>query len=168
MQTQVSIQHRYTQMNADRTNLNGLTERIIGCAFTVANAMKCGFSEKVYENSLAHELARNGLLVQQQFGITVYYDGVVVGTYNGDLLVEGAVLVELKAVKDIGSRSQRPTPELSGSDRPSALPAAQFRQAASGDQTPGLRTLLRLRGPAPHQSAAPTFEPSSGTTTVRG
>jgi GxxExxY protein len=79
--------------------LKGLTERIIGCAFTVANTMKCGFAEKVYENSLVHELTKNGLLVQQQFGITVYYDGVVVGTYTGDLLVEGAVLVELKAVK---------------------------------------------------------------------
>jgi hypothetical protein len=53
-------------MSTDRTNLNSLTEQIIGCAFTVANAMKCGFSEKVYENSLAHELVKNGLLVQQQ------------------------------------------------------------------------------------------------------
>jgi GxxExxY protein len=88
-------------MSTDRTNLNYLTGQIIGCAFTVANAMKCGFSEKVYENSLAHELTKNGLLVQQQFGITVYYDGVVVGTYTGDLLVEGAVLVELKAVKTL-------------------------------------------------------------------
>jgi GxxExxY protein len=86
-------------MNTDRTSLNGLTEQIIGCAFTVANTLKCGFSEKVYENSLAHELTKNGLLVQQQFGITVHYDGVVVGTYTGDLLVEDAVLVELKAVK---------------------------------------------------------------------
>jgi GxxExxY protein len=86
-------------MSTDRTGLNGLTERIIGCAFTVANAMKCGFSEKVYENSLAHELTKNGLSVQQQFGMTVYYDNVVVGTYSCDLLVEGAVLVELKAVK---------------------------------------------------------------------
>ena len=86
-------------MSTDRTSLNGLTEQIIGCAFTVANVMKCGFSEKVYENSLAHELSKNGLLVQQQFGITVYYDDMVVGTYTGDLLVEGAVLVELKAVK---------------------------------------------------------------------
>jgi GxxExxY protein len=88
-------------MSTDRTNLNGITEQVIGCAFTVANAMKCGFSEKVYENSLAHALVKNGLLVQQQFGITVYHDGVVVGTYTGDLLVEGVVLVELKAVKTL-------------------------------------------------------------------
>jgi GxxExxY protein len=88
-------------MNTDRTILNSLTGQIIGFAFTVADTMKCGFSEKVYENSLAHELTKNGLLVRQQFGITVYYDGVVVGTYSADILVEDVVLVELKAVKTL-------------------------------------------------------------------
>jgi GxxExxY protein len=86
-------------MYTNRTNLNDITGQIIGSAFTVANAMKCGFSEKVYENSLVHELTKHGLAVQQQFGITVYYDGVVVGTYTADLLVDDVVLVELKAVK---------------------------------------------------------------------
>jgi GxxExxY protein len=86
-------------MNTDRTSLNGLTEQIIDCAFTVANALGCGFAEKVYENSLAHELSKNGLLVPQQIAITVHYDGVVVGAYAGDLLVENVVLLELKAVK---------------------------------------------------------------------
>jgi len=53
-------------MSTDRTSLNGLTEQIIGCAFTVANALKCGYAEKVYENALAHELTKNGMLVKQQ------------------------------------------------------------------------------------------------------
>src|SRR5271165_2261318 len=86
-------------MHADRTSLNRVTEQIIGCAFTVANALKCGFLEKVYENALAHELSKNGLLVNQQVGVTIHYDGVIVGAYTADLLVENAVLVELKAVK---------------------------------------------------------------------
>jgi GxxExxY protein len=86
-------------MHTDRTSLNGLTEQIIGCAYTVANTLKCGFAEKVYENALAHELTKNGLLVNQQFGVTVHYDGVIVGAYTADLLVENVVLVELKAVK---------------------------------------------------------------------
>ncbi len=86
-------------MHTDRTRLNGLTGRIIGCAFTVANTLKCGFLEKVYENALAHELTKNGPLVVQQYGVTVHYDGVIVGTYTADLLVENVVLVELKAVK---------------------------------------------------------------------
>jgi GxxExxY protein len=86
-------------MHTDRTIINGVTERIIGCAFTVANTLKCGFLEKVYENALAHELAKNGLVVAQQIGITVDYDGVIVGAYTADLLVEDTVLVELKTVK---------------------------------------------------------------------
>jgi len=48
---------------------------------------------------MMHELTKNGLRVEQQVGITVCYDGVVVGSYAGDLLVENSVLVELKAVK---------------------------------------------------------------------
>ena len=78
-----------------------LTERVISCAFTVSNSLGCGFSEKVYEHALAHELRKAGLQVQQQHGITVYYDGVTVGEYTADLLVEGVLLIELKAVKNL-------------------------------------------------------------------
>jgi GxxExxY protein len=55
--------------------------------------------EKVYENALAHELRKAGLTVSQQHRLPVLYDGLVVGDYVSDLLVEGRVLVELKAVK---------------------------------------------------------------------
>ncbi len=48
-------------MDADKNALNRISERIIGCAFTVLNAMGPGFLEKVYENCLVHELRRNGL-----------------------------------------------------------------------------------------------------------
>ena len=78
-----------------------VTEKIIGGAYTVANTLGSGFLEKVYENSLAHELRKAGLAVQQQAGIAVNYDGVIVGDYVADLLVENKVLVELKATKGI-------------------------------------------------------------------
>ena len=78
-----------------------LTEKVIGCAFTVSNTLGCGFLEKVYENALAHELHKAGLKVEQQHGITVHYDGVVVGDYTADLLVSGVLLIELKAVKEL-------------------------------------------------------------------
>ena len=78
-----------------------LTENVIHCAFTVSNTLGCGFLEKVYENALAHELRKAGFIVQKQHGITVYYDGVAVGEYTADLLVEGVLLIELKAVKDL-------------------------------------------------------------------
>ncbi len=86
-------------MSEEEDLLNSISEKIIGCAFTVSNILGCGFLEKVYENSLAHELRKAGLAVQQQHGIHVHYDGVVVGDYAVDLLVEGCVIVELKAVK---------------------------------------------------------------------
>ena len=86
-------------MNTDRTNLNGLTERIIGCAFKVANALGHGFIEKVYENALAHEMRKSGLGVVQQRGIVVFYDDVIVGEYTADLMVEDQVIVELKVVE---------------------------------------------------------------------
>ncbi len=86
-------------MNADVARLNAISERIIGCAFTVGNAPGHGFLEKVYENALAHELRKSGLPVVQQRGIEVRYDGVVVGEYVVDLLVDGQVLVEIKTVR---------------------------------------------------------------------
>ena len=87
----------------DRSAATAVSERIIGCAFTVANTLGVGFFEKVYENALAHELRKAGIIVLQQHGIAVVYDGVVVGNYAADLLVEGMVLVELKAVSALDS-----------------------------------------------------------------
>lgn len=78
-----------------------LTEKIIGCAYTVLNTLGPGFLEKVYENALSHELRKNALLVEQQKPLNVRYDGVVVGDYQADLLVENAVVVELKACKGL-------------------------------------------------------------------
>ena len=86
-------------MNADSKRLDEISERVIGCAFTVANTLGAGFLEKVYENALAHELTKTGLMVRQQIAIAVEYDGVSVGTHAADLLVEDAVLVEIKAVR---------------------------------------------------------------------
>ena len=85
--------------HADRIGLNELSGVVIGCAFTVLNTLGAGFLEKVYENALAHDLRKAGLTVAQQCGATVTYDGTVVGEYFVDLLVEDAVLVELKTVK---------------------------------------------------------------------
>jgi len=78
-----------------------LTEKIIGCAYTVANTLGNGFLEKVYENALAHELRKNGLPVIQQHPINVMYNGVVVGEYVADLVVSDNILIELKAVKEL-------------------------------------------------------------------
>jgi len=79
--------------------LNQITERILGCAYAVQNELGSGFLEKVYENALAHECRKTGLLVEQQVPIPVHYGGILVGDFFADLVVEGSVIVELKAVK---------------------------------------------------------------------
>ena len=76
-----------------------LTQKVIACAFSVSNTLGCGFLEKVYENALAHELRKAGMGVRQQYPVRVTYDGVIVGDYTADLLVEGRALIELKAVR---------------------------------------------------------------------
>ena len=78
-----------------------LSERILACAYRVANELGPGFLEKVYENALAHELRKCGLVVAQQQGIEVRYDGVLIGDFMADLVVEDTIIVELKAVKDL-------------------------------------------------------------------
>lgn len=65
----------------------------------MSNKLGCGFLEKVYENALCVEMRRAGLNVVQQKIVQIKYDGVIVGEYTADILVENAVLVELKAVK---------------------------------------------------------------------
>ncbi|MDD5371244.1 MAG: GxxExxY protein, partial [Anaerolineaceae bacterium] len=59
------------------------------------------FAEKVYENALAIELRKQGLLVEQQKPISVYYDCLLVGEYFADIIVENVVIVELKAVRQL-------------------------------------------------------------------
>jgi len=78
-----------------------LTEKIIQAFFTVYNTLGYGFSEKVYENSLALELEKLGLQAEPQKKIAVYYDGQVVGEYFADIVVNGVVIVELKATRQL-------------------------------------------------------------------
>ncbi|MCS6805414.1 MAG: GxxExxY protein [Acidobacteriota bacterium] len=76
-----------------------LTEQIIKVFYKVYNILGYGFLEKVYENALAIELRRLGWSVLQQAPIKVYYDGVEVGDYYADLIVDPAVIIEVKAAE---------------------------------------------------------------------
>ncbi|MFO7899283.1 MAG: GxxExxY protein [Planctomycetota bacterium] len=75
-----------------------LTGKIIGAGMAVQSELGFGFAEKVYENALVIELESAGLAVQQQVPTPVYYRGELVGDYFADLIVEGKVIVELRAV----------------------------------------------------------------------
>ena len=76
-----------------------LSQQIIGGFYTVYNTLGYGFLEQVYENALAIELRRLGLRVDCQQPITVRYRGQVVGEYFADIVVEDAIILELKAAR---------------------------------------------------------------------
>ena len=91
-------------MTFHQTDLNNLTEKIIGCAFEVSNVLGCGFLEKVYERALVQELRMVGLNIQAQYPISVYYKKTVVGNFFADILVERSILIELKALNSLDSK----------------------------------------------------------------
>jgi len=76
-----------------------LTEKIIGCFYTVYHTLGYGFLEKVYENALTLELGRHDFIIIQQHPISVWYAGKVVGEYFADLVVNDLIILEIKAVK---------------------------------------------------------------------
>jgi GxxExxY protein len=71
-----------------------LTERIIGCAYTVYNRMGFGYLESVYEKCLMIELHKAGLQSEAQVAVPVYYENELVGDFRADILVEKTILVE--------------------------------------------------------------------------
>ncbi len=78
-----------------------ITQAIIGLAHKVANTLKPGFAEKCYRNALAHELRKAGFKVVVEAPLNVWYDGIIVGEFFADLIVEDTVVVETKAAKGI-------------------------------------------------------------------
>ena len=76
-----------------------LTEQIIGCAMKVHRTLGPGFLESVYAKALAHELCKAELDMECQRAVSVIYDGAVVGDFVADMLIEGSVIVEIKAVR---------------------------------------------------------------------
>jgi GxxExxY protein len=84
-------------MNEESYKHSDVTDKIIKAFYIVYNKLGYGFLEKVYENSMMIELAKVGLNVRKQIPIKVHYDGIDVGNYFADLIVEDVVIVELKA-----------------------------------------------------------------------
>ena len=79
-------------------DMHKLTETVIGCAYRVHNMLGPGFMVKVYENAFKLDLESAGLSVEQQCPIQVRYLGQVVGDFVADLIIEGCLIIEIKAV----------------------------------------------------------------------
>jgi len=83
-----------------------ITDKIIAAFYKVYNTLGYGFLEKVYENAMAIELRKQGWEVTAQAPVTVLYEDNVVGEYFADLFVANAVIVELKATKDLADEHE--------------------------------------------------------------
>ena len=87
---------------AEAERLNALTERIIGAAIEVHKALGPGLLESAYETCLAYELVKRGLKVERQKPLPLTYDGVQLDcAYRMDLVVEGAVVIEVKSIAQL-------------------------------------------------------------------
>jgi GxxExxY protein len=76
-----------------------LARTVIGLAMKVHRILGSGFAETVYRNSLALELKKTNLAFEIHPSISVMYEGVEVGVYQADLIIEGSLILELKVAE---------------------------------------------------------------------
>ncbi len=91
-------------MNPDDTY--DLAGQVIGCAMTVHRTLGPGFLESVYENALALELQHSEITFERQQELSVSYRDQKVGHFKADLVVEGALIVELKSVRELNTQHE--------------------------------------------------------------
>jgi GxxExxY protein len=82
--------------------LNRITRGIIGAAIEVHRHLTAGHLESAYEEAMAIEMSLRGISFQRQVGVQLQYKGHLIGEGKLDFLVEGVVVVDLKAIKAIG------------------------------------------------------------------
>lgn len=78
-----------------------LITEVIECAKRIRRQLGPGFLEKVYKNAMVVELRKLKLNFETEKLIQVLYDGIVVGEYRTDIIVEGKLVLELKATQDL-------------------------------------------------------------------
>ena len=92
-------------MSADEHGLKywDLTQKVIGVFFEVYNELGYVFLESVYQKALSFALADTGLTVHSPIAIPVWFRGREVGRFEGDMLIERCLLLELKAARTLHS-----------------------------------------------------------------
>lgn len=74
-----------------------LSYKIVGLAIDARKELGYGYLEKVYENAMMVMLNRNGIVAQQQVPLKVMFQGVVIGDYFPDIVVENQIILEIKS-----------------------------------------------------------------------
>jgi GxxExxY protein len=85
-------------MIKEKYKYSAITEKIIGCAMRVHNTLGSGFQEVIYQRALAVEMDKAGIDFTREVEMPIHYDGQEIGTRRADFLVQGKVMVELKAI----------------------------------------------------------------------
>jgi GxxExxY protein len=75
-----------------------LTRKIIGCAMKVHSTLGNGFQEVIYQRAMSIEMDKLSLSYQREMEMTIFYDGIDIGTRRVDFFVEDSIMVELKAL----------------------------------------------------------------------
>lgn len=82
-------------------DIKSLLEVIKDAAYQVRLGLSAGFLESVYKKALVAELTMRGIKAETEVSCKVYYKGIVVGDYRADIIVDGKVILELKAGRDL-------------------------------------------------------------------
>jgi len=82
------------------------TDLLLHAFYQVYNELGYGFLERVYENSLAIAARKLGLRIDRQVPVRVHFQGEVVGEYALDMVADNAVIVELKASRDLAEEHE--------------------------------------------------------------
>ena len=100
----IILQENQKELNMKDPNIitaDQLITEIIECAKRIRRQLGPGFLEKVYKNAMVVELRKLKLNFETEKLIQVLYDGIVVGEYRTDIIVEGKLILELKATQDL-------------------------------------------------------------------
>ena len=78
-----------------------LIRTVMECSKNIRRALGPGYLESVYKNAMMVELNKRGLVYEIEKPISVYYENVLVGDFKADIVVEGVLILELKAVQSL-------------------------------------------------------------------
>jgi len=90
-------------METEEYKYQDITHKIIGCAMEVHKFLGNGFQEVIYQRALVYEFHKAGLAFQREIEQDIFYKELhePIGTRRADFVVEGKVLVEIKALKQL-------------------------------------------------------------------
>ena len=88
-------------MIKEKYKYSEITAKIIGCAMKVHSTLGNGFQEVIYQRALEIEMNKQGLYVEREKVMAIYYEGINIGTRRVDFFVEQKIMVELKAVTQL-------------------------------------------------------------------